>query len=403
MESCVNPFNTSGLEIRLPEEVILCDVTMRDGEQTPGVAFSLEEKTELAKKLDEIRVPQIQVGIPGSSEHARREAETICRLGLHSQTEVMTRGTFAGWAKDIEAGLSCGADILHSFLPMSSYIRGMYAPLSDEQMLQRAEEIINCARDGGAKIINISLLDATRAEEKFLLEMVRRVGAKGVDRIRIADTVGTATPEGIFYLIRRVRETLGHLPQQPILGLHCHNDFGLALANVFAGVKAGATLIDVTVNGLGERSGNPPLAEVVMGLEILYNVKTHIHLAALYDLAKYVEKISGLSIPTNKPFVGEYVFADESDAHVAAILTDPFAFQGVKPELLGNKRKFVISKHSGPNILDLKSKALGRPVSRDLYPQILEEIREKSERHKGRILTDAELIEMIKKSEGGKN
>jgi isopropylmalate/homocitrate/citramalate synthase len=399
MEQCVSRYNSLGLEVSLPQEVILCDVTMRDGEQTPGVAFTLTEKIELAKKLDAIGVPQIQVGIAGSSKNIRKEVETICQLGLASKTEVMTRGTFEGWQKDIEAALGCRADILHSYLPMSSYIRSMYAPLSDEQMLQRADHIIQHAQKLGAKIINISLLDATRAEENFLLAMIRRVADKGVDRIRIADTVGTATPEGISYLIRRVCQTVGHLKKQPLIGLHCHNDFGLALANVFAGVKAGATLIDVSVNGLGERSGNPSLAEVAMGLEILYKVKTHIRLDHLYELAKLVERISGLPIPTNKPFVGEYVFADESDAHVAAILKEPFAFQGVRPELLGNKRRFVIGKSAGPNVLNLKSKEWGLKVSQELYPKIMERIREKSEKQKGKILTDEELIEIIKSSE----
>jgi len=399
MEQCVSRYNSLGLEVSLPQEVILCDVTMRDGEQTPGVAFTLTEKIELAKKLDAIGVPQIQVGIAGSSKNIHKEVETICQLGLASKTEVMTRGTFEGWQKDIEAALSCRADILHSYLPMSSYIRCMYAPLSDEQMLQRADHIIQHAQKLGAKIINISLLDATRAEENFLLAMIRRVADKGVDRIRIADTVGTATPEGISYLIRRVCQTVGHLKKQPLIGLHCHNDFGLALANVFAGVKAGATLIDVSVNGLGERSGNPSLAEVAMGLEILYKVKTHIRLDHLYELAKLVERISGLPIPTNKPFVGEYVFADESNAHVAAILKEPFAFQGVRPELLGNKRRFVIGKSAGPNVLNLKSKEWGLKVSQELYPKIMERIREKSEKQKGKILTDEELIEIIKSSE----
>lgn len=398
MEQCVSRYNSLGLEVSLPQEVILCDVTMRDGEQTPGVAFTLTEKIELAKKLDAIGVPQIQVGIAGSSKNIHKEVETICQLGLASKTEVMTRGTFEGWQKDIEAALGCRADILHSYLPMSSYIRSMYAPLSDEQMLQRADHIIQHAQKLGAKIINISLLDATRAEENFLLAMIRRVADKGVDRIRIADTVGTATPEGISYLIRRVCQTVGHLKKQPLIGLHCHNDFGLALANVFAGVKAGATLIDVSVNGLGERSGNPSLAEVAMGLEILYKVKTHIRLDHLYELAKLVERISGLPIPTNKPFVGEYVFADESDAHVAAILKEPFAFQGVRPELLGNKRRFVIGKSAGPNVLNLKSKEWGLKVSQELYPKIMERIREKSEKQKGKILTDEELIEIIKSS-----
>jgi isopropylmalate/homocitrate/citramalate synthase len=370
---------------------------MRDGEQTPGVAFSLEEKIELAQRLDQIGVPQIQVGLPGRSKATRDEARRICGVELASQKELMTRGTYEGWRDDVLAAIDCGADIIHSYFPMSAYIRGMYAPLSEPEIIRRAGEVIDFMKEKGARIINVSLLDATRAKEEFLLQMVKTAAEAGAHRIRLADTVGTASPEGIYYLVQKVREVLASLENPPIIGLHCHNDFGLAAANVFAGVKAGAILIDVSVNGLGERSGNPALAEVVLGLEVLYGVKTNLRFEQLGALSRYVEKISGIPLPRNKPLVGEYAFADESDSHIAAQLREPFAFQGIRPEVLGNKRKFILGKHSGENVLRYKLEELGLKVSEEKYPLILERIREWSERQKGTVPSDEDIREIVLK------
>jgi len=136
-------------------------------------------------------------------------------------------------------------------------------------------------------------------------------------------------PEGIFYLITRVRETLSAFPRPPIIGIHCHNDFGLVLANVFAAVKAGARLIDVTLNGLGERAGNPALVEVAVGLEALYGVDTKLQLGRLYEISRYGEKISALPLPSNKPFVGEHACADQSDGHVKAYLDNPWLLKAL--------------------------------------------------------------------------
>ena len=398
MDSCVSQFNELARGAGWPQEVMICDVTMRDGEQTPGVAFSLEEKIELARRLDQLGVPQIQVGLPGRSRAARAEAERICRVELAAQKELMTRGTYEGWRDDVLAAIDCGADIIHSYFPMSPYIRGMYTPLSEPEIIRRAGEVIDFMKNKRARVINISLLDATRTREEFLLQMVKTAAEAGAHRIRLADTVGTASPEGITYLIHKVGECLSSLDNPPVIGLHCHNDFGLAAANVFAGVKAGATLIDVSVNGLGERSGNPSLAEVALGLEVLYRVKTHFQLKHLMSLSKFVEEISGIPLPRNKPLVGEYAFADESDAHVAAQLQEPFAFQGIRPELVGNQRRFILGKNSGKNILRYKLEELGLNAGEEKYPLILDRIREISEKRKGSVMRDDELQEIIRKA-----
>jgi isopropylmalate/homocitrate/citramalate synthase len=307
----------------------------------------------------------------------------------------MTRGTFDGWRGDVDAAVSSGADIVHSFIPTSRYFRGMYSTLSPEQTLKRAEEIIRYARDGGAKQINISLLDVPRTDETFLLQIVRVLMKNRVDRIRIADTIGTATPEAIYYLVSRIRKVMSEYDHQPLLGLHCHNDFGLALANVFAGVRAGADLVDVKVNGLGDRSGNPSFAEVIIGLEVLYNIKTGIDLSGTYGLSKEVEELSRIPIPTNRPFVGKYAFTDEHESHINALQQDPFACQGIRPESIGNKRLYLLGKFTGPTVLRLKSKEIGLSLDEADYPKVIEKIKDLAEA-RGGMIADGDLIDIVK-------
>ncbi len=393
-ETCLGPYNLKAVDVALPEEVILCDVTLRDGEQTAGVAFSLEEKVDCARRLSDLGIPQIQIG-RADSAHGRKEAETLCRLGLASKIEIMTAAGSKDWRSHVDAALACGADIVHSNIATSTYMRNMQGDIPESEVIKRLEEIVTYMRKRGAKIVNISIMDATRTEETFLLEVVRHMGQLGVDRFRIADTVGTCTPEGIFYLITRVRETLSAFPRPPIIGIHCHNDFGLVLANVFAAVKAGARLIDVTLNGLGERAGNPALVEVAIGLEALYGVNTKLQLGRLYEISRYGEKISALPLPSNKPFVGEHACADQSDGHVKAYLDNPWAFEGIKPAVFGNRRKIIVGIKTGKNILEHKIRELKLNVPSDRYPQILERIRALSLQNKGKVLTDADLIKII--------
>ena len=394
-DTCFGTFNTQGLTAAMPEEVILSDVTMRDGEQTVGVAFSLEEKVDFARRLVALGLPQFQLGRADTPD-GRKEAETLCHLGLPCKIEIMAGGGAKDWRQQIDAALACGADSVHTNIATSTYMRNMQGDIPESEVIKRLDDVVNHMRKTSTKIVKISLMDSTRTEEKFLLEVVRHMGRMGVDRLALADTAGTATPEGYFYLISKIRETLGAFPRPPIIGLHTHNDFGLALANVFAGVKAGARLIDVCVNGLGERAGNGSLAEVALGLEAFYGVNTNIRLEGLFDISKHVEKISGIPIPTNKPFVGEYVSADQSDGHTKAYLENPDAFVGIKPEVYGNKRKLILGVKTGNTTLEAKIRELKLDVPPERYPQILQRIRALSLQNKGSALLDADLIKIIR-------
>lgn len=390
MEKRVSEFNKIGLQKNLFNNLIYCDVTMRDGEQTPGVSFSIEEKIKIAKKLDHMGINQLQIGIIGAADN--EEMKQLCDLNLTCDMEIMTKGTDKNWQSDIMNAIECGSDIIHTFLPTSTYIRGMYADLNDESLLKHAEVIVNYMKKNSNKKINVSLLDATRTDIKFLSKMVALLSKLGVDRIRIADTVGTATPEGIYYLINKVREITTKENKETIIGIHCHNDFGLATANVFAAVKAGASLIDVSVNGLGDRSGNPSLAEVLVGMNVLYGEETSFNYKEIRGLSLMVEKLSGIQIPSNKPLVGKYAFADEFDGHIAALLKDPFAFQAIAPEAIGNKREVVVGKNSGHISLRFKYKQLGINLTDEQCDSLLSEVKLLNESNKGKIISDEDLI-----------
>ena len=397
MDIHLSQFNELGQDhLSFPENVMICDVTIRDGEQTPGVSFTLEEKIEFVKMLDKMGVPQIQMHASGRNMNSRNETKVICNLGLASKIEVMTYGTNDDWKQQVEAAIDCGADIIHSLMPMSEITRSMGASLSDEQILKRSEEIVNYVRTISDKPVNISLIDATRSNHEFLLKTVDRLAEIGVERIRIADTAGVTTPDGISYLINSVKETTSKYKKEPIIGLHCHNDFGFGLANVFAGVKAGVTLVDVSVNGLGERAGNPSLAEVVTGLELLYKVKTNIALDQLFTLSEYVAQVSCFPIPTNMPLVGEYAFADESDVHIKVKKDHPLAFQGIHAKAVGNESKYIIGENSGPYTLKVKCEELGLKLPPEKsYETILNEIKEQSELNKGKVISDSAFVSII--------
>jgi isopropylmalate/homocitrate/citramalate synthase len=399
MRNClISEYTQFGLPADMPKEVSICDVTLRDGEQTPGVAFSTEDKIEMAKLLDALGIAQIQVGFAGSSKSATEECRILCALPLNCKTEVMTRATYSRWEEDVAAAASCNPDIIHSYIPMSPHVRDMYPPaLTDDETLKRAEDVVTAIKKAGNFQVNISLLDVPRCDEAFLMKMIKLLADLGCERIRLADTVGTATPEGIYYIVSKVKNFLSAYEHPPILGLHCHNDFGLALANVFAGVKAGATLIDASVNGLGDRSGNPALAEVVTGLEVLYRVKTNIKISGMFDLAKFVEKKSGIPIPTNRPLVGEYVFADELDSHVEAVLRNPFSFNAVTPQVVGNERKFILGKSSGESTLKMKLKQLGLEIPQSYIEEVIQQVRDTSAKYHGTVMPDEELIKIIHK------
>ncbi len=395
----VSPYNVKSWKLEeRKHKRFLCDVTARDGEQTAGVFFSVKEKVELARRLDAMGVGQLQYAAVLSSVDAMRAAKAICALDLAADVEIMTYINTANWKDQVKAAIECGADVVHALIPVSPQTRSFYDPLNDDATIDRAVKYIHFAKEQGAKAVNLNMLDCPRSEEPFFDLLVTSCVMAGVDRMRINDTVGTATPDGIYFLVRKAKQIIHTHKANTLIGLHCHNDFGLATANTIAGIRAGADFADVSVNGLGERAGNADLAEVAVALTLLYGVDCGIHdLSGLYELSRYVESISGVVIPSSKPLMGDLVFSDQSDKHNMALSENPYAFQGIKPQVVGNRRRITIGKKTGLYTLSLKLAELGLSLPEDFMDTALAAVQKAARNMRGQPLPDLDCERILLK------
>ena len=393
MEFALSPYNTKGCPPqRSPRTVFLCDVTARDGEQTAGVSFTLEEKKALARQLDALGIGQIQLHAAGQSQELFLEAKAICALNLNALIEVMTFLNTARWKDQVMAAIDCGADIVHALIPVSPQTRHFYDPLSDDETIARAEEYIAFAREKGAKAVNLNMLDCPRGEEAFLNRLISACVRSGITRMRVNDSVGTASPESMGYLVGKAKRIVAEHNASTLIGAHCHNDFGLATANTLAAIKAGADFADVSVNGLGERAGNAPLAEVAVALKAIYGIECGIKdFSALCGLSAYVAAISGIALPDNKPLVGASVFSDQFDMHNAAIAKNILSFQGMTPESVGNVRRILVGKGIGPYTLRMKLEEQGLTLPEEQSAAALAALKSAAEHKKGTPLSDKEF------------
>ncbi len=380
MEFCIHSLKKTAEDSNVNRNITFCDSTMRDGEQC-NVHYSSSEKVELAKMLDSTGVQQIQIGML-VSESNLRDAKEICAIPLQADIEIMTKGSSVFWDKEVRQAVGFGADIVHSLFPISHFARGAYGEfLNDGEMLERAVQVTERAKKEGAKNINISLLDATRTEDSYIKELVLAVTEAGANRVCLADTVGCATPEQIAQMVKQTKKWLSEVGREKTVSLkiHVHDDFGLATANAMAAANAGADMLDTCINGMGKRAGNADMAQVVIGLQALCGFKTGINLEALYETCRFVERLSGVPIPENKPFIGALTFADDSEWHVRGLQEHPFGFQSILPVTWGNRRKIIIGKNSGITAIRLKMGELGICADDNSFcEKLLEACREKS-------------------------
>lgn len=327
--------------------ITLVDTTLRDGEQSPGVAFTVEDKVEIATALSAIGIKEIEVGTPVMGGDEAEAVKAVIDLKLPGRIFTWNRVL----ERDIEASLSCGVNALYISCPVSDIQIERKIRKDRSWVLERFQKVIPFVKREGCYAA-CGLEDASRGEPSFVLYICRCLEEMGVDRIRICDTVGILTPFKAFELIGYLKRHI-KIP----LEIHTHNDFGLATANAIAGIKGGAEHISVTVNGIGERAGNASLEEVVMILEKLEGLKTGINTKWLKDLSLLVSRLSGRQLPPDKPIVGELVFSHESGIHVDGIIKDPSNYEPFPPEEIGMKRKLVIGKHSSKCMFINKLKA----------------------------------------------
>ena len=377
------------------------DETLRDGEQTPGVVLTREEKIELAKALDEIGVSVIVAGFPINCEIEAQTIRTIAREGLTAKIGAVARGL----KQDVDECLRCETDEIVIFIPASDIHIQYKLKKTRDQVIEMIEDTVQYASDH--VITNFVAEDATRADINFLIHCLKAAQESGASRVVIADTVGCMYPPRMKSLIETIKTHIS-IP----LSCHCHNDLGLATANTLAAVEGGVTYPQVTINGYGERAGNAPMDEVVIGTEQLLNLKTGIKTEKLYDLAQLAEKYIMIPIPQQQPLTGKKAFTHEAGIHIHGILRQKQTYELLNPETLNRKTHFVIGKHTGDAMMETKLTELNYTIDKDTRRRILNTITGYLEIHKSdqvekfllakqnienltRGITDKELLKII--------
>ncbi len=357
----------------------ILDSTLRDGEQTPGVAFTPEQKLEIAKALDELGVDIIEAGSPATSEGERKAIRMISGEGLNAEICAFCRCL----RQDVDLALQCEVNSIHLVIPTSDVHLRARLQKTREQAKEMALEALDYALKHGL-VVEFSAEDATRSDRRFLFELLKEGLKAGAHRVCICDTVGVLTPQKCYDLFSAATKEL----RAPIAA-HCHNDFGMATANTLAAIRAGASEAHVTINGLGERAGNASLEEVVLALEELEGVRTGINLDKIYQVSKLVEKYSKVPVQPHKPIVGDNAFAHESGIHVHGILADPSTYEPFRPETVGRERKLIFGKHTGSHAVEEQLLRWGMKPSKDQVKRILSELKKLGDL--GKVVTDSEL------------
>ena len=337
----VSPYNCIP-EVRstfdLPKRVEIHDATLRDGEQTPGIVFSLADKIAIAEKLDEIGVDRIEAGMPAVSEMDFQAIKQISKLGLKAKIYTFARAMNA----DIDKALECGCHGVIVEVPIGYPKLKYQFKWTWEDVLRKSVGVINYAKSQGMHVVFFPY-DTTRARPEDLTNLLTRIVQDSQpDSVGVVDTMGCILPEAMKYMVRMVK-SLTKLPVE----VHTHNDFGMAVATELAGVEAGAECVHSCANGLGERTGNAALEELIVALHVLYGYDTKYDLAKLPELGELVSRISGFPIAANKPILGDRNFTRESGIGVDLVVKEPLAMFGTHPALTGRKGEVVLGKKSG--------------------------------------------------------
>jgi methanogen homocitrate synthase len=385
----VSPYNFA-TEVRatydLPPRVSLHDATLRDGEQTPGVVMSVADKIAIAEKLDEIGVDRIEAGMPAVSEQDFQAIKEISRLGLKAKIYTFARAINA----DIDKALECGCHGVIVEVPIGYPKLKYQFKWTWEDVLQKSVGVINYARSRGMHVVYFPY-DTTRAREEDLTNLLTRIVQDAPpDSIGVVDTMGCILPEAMKFMVRMVKK-LTNLPVE----VHTHNDFGLAVATELAGVEAGAEVVHSCANGLGERTGNAPLEELVVALHVLYGYDTQYKLARLPELGELVSRISGVPIAANKPILGDRNFTRESGIGVDLVVKEPLAMFGTHPALTGRRGEVVLGKKSGKLSITYNLEQLGITDAGDeAVGEMLKRVKDKGIEKRG-LLTQEEFREIV--------
>ncbi len=372
---------------RLPEgdighRIYIDDTTLRDGEQTAGVVFANDEKLHIARLLAEVGVDQIEAGIPTMGGDEKDAIKAIVDLGLPISVLAWNRAVVG----DIQDSIDCGVDAVAISISASDIHIQNKLRKSREWVLESVRKSCEFAKNAGL-YVSVNAEDASRADMEYLIQFAENAKQSGADRMRFCDTVGVLDPFSTYERVKLIHDEVGI-----DLEMHTHNDFGMSTANSIAGVMAGATYVNTTVNGLGERAGNAVLEEFAMALKYVFGMDLGLRTARFRELCEYVANASDRPIPTWKPITGGNLFVYESEGRASGVLRDPSTYEIFAPGDVGLQRRFVFGKYSGPSVLRQKLRQYGREIDDADVPQLVDTLRDKSIALK-RALFDEEVLQ----------
>ena len=357
------------------------DTTLRDGEQSPGVVFSLQEKIRIAALLNGAGVPEIEIGTPAMGETEQNDIRTICDMGFDFKTLSWCRAT----KNDIRSARAAGTNGVHISFPVSTILMNAMGK-NPAWVFQQLNELIDFASPM-FDYVTIGAQDASRAESGFLKEFVCAASAFGASRVRLADTVGLLNPFSITEMVQSVRSVEKDLP----LEIHVHNDLGMATANTLAAYLAGATCLSTTINGLGERAGNAAMEEVAMALELSLGISSGLRTESFSALSKYVAGVSNRPLSVSKPVTGSMVLSHESGIHTRCLMKDRSTYQIIQAASIGlEEQDFILGKHSGKSTILHFLEEAHLPITDDACSELLTNVKDTAEELK-RTLSKEEL------------
>jgi len=392
-DSCVSHYNIleearQGYD--LPKKIFIKDQTLREGEQAAMSGFCLEDKIEIASMLDEVGVHYIQVGYPGLSESENYMIRQIAGLGLKAKVGGICLVYLPEWREQIDSALDSGVQWVSVAYGLSPVRLSHMMKVPLEEAIDRILKATEYAANKGI-FVHFGATDTTRTPLETLVDLYRKAVSAGAAMVSVSDTAGAMGPTGMRHLIRQLRKAV-----DVSIGIHCHNDLGLAMANTIAGIEAGASVIDVTVNGLGERAGNASLDEVAAVLTYVYGYDLGINIKKLMPLSQKVAELSRIPIPPTKPLVGQSAFTHTLGAHQWGVRQGWFVYEPVRAEAVGNQRRLPLGRLTHHLLVRDKLKELGfTSLNDESVQRITENVRALAEKE-ARFVTEEELAEIAR-------